>query len=160
MAAAPQASAVGRGPCKTHGPSCAMKLWHSPFMTLPAVALRASIFTFTHVLRVRRATGIQESFNRGPTTAEAEPPTRPDSYFPRVILIESQSIMASTLRPASHMSSWTPKFKRFGVVRHGSCTHPAGRRGAGQGCRNLPLNSLNEPATQRGFTFHRMAALP
>ena len=58
------------------------------------------------------------------------------------------------------MSSWTSKIEHFGVERHGCCTHPVGRRGTGQCCWNLPLNSLNKPATQRGFTFDRMAMHP
>ena len=135
------------------------KLWHSPFMTLPAVALHASIFTFTHVLRVRRATGIQERFNRGPTTVEAEPPPCPDSCFPRVLSIDSRYITASTCRPASHMSSWTSKFKRFGAVRRGHCTCPAGRPRHSSGGGNLQLNSVNEPAKLRGRTFHHMVIL-
>ena len=154
--------AVSRGPCKTHGPSCAMKLWHSPFMTLPAVVLGASIFTWTHLQAARRATGVQGSFNPGPAIAEADPPTHPDSYFPRVLSQLSQPIMASSSTPrhASIASSGLSKLGCFQGVRRGSCTHPTGHRGAGQGYRNLPLNSLNEPAMQRGFTFPRMATLP
>ena len=146
--------------CRTQRPRCALRRRGRSLHLVFPTHLGLWFFTWIDPPAARRATGVQRASNPGPATAEEGPPTRPDAYFPRVLSIESETTMASTSRVSGQGSYGTPKFKRFGVVRHGSCTHPAGRRGAGQGCRNLPLNSLNEPATQRGFTFHRMATLP
>ena len=146
--------------CRTHGQSCVLRRRGRPLDLVLPTRLQLWFFTWNNPPAARRATGVQRASKPGPATCEARRPTRPDSYFPRVIWQWVKSLMASTSRIAGQGRSRKSKFGVSGAVRHGSCMHPAGRRGAGQGCRNLPLNSLNEPATQRGFTFHRMATLP
>lgn len=146
--------------CTTHGPSCALKFRGRPLDLVFPTRLGLWFSTWIDLPAAWRATGVQGAFNPGPATAKAGPPPRPDSYFPRVVLIESRSIMASTPRPAFNMSSWTSKLDPFSAVRRGRWVSTAGRTRTVQARRNLSLNPVNDPAKPRGFTFHRMATLP
>ena len=146
--------------CRTHGQSCVLRLRGRPLNLVLPTRLQLWFFTWNNPPAARRATGVQRASKPGPATCEARRPTRPDSYFPRVTWYWVKSLMASKSRVSAQGRCRTSKFKRVGALRHGRCTHPTGRRGAGQGCRNLLLNSLNEPATQRGSTFDRMSTLP
>ena len=150
----------GHVPCRTQRPRCALRRRGRPLHLVFPTHLGLWFFTWIDPPAARRATGVQRASNPGPATCKAGPPTRPDSYFPRVIWQWVKSLMASTSRTAGQGRSGKSKLGVSGAVRHGSCTHPASRPGAGQGCRNLPLNSLYEPATQRGFTSDHMGTLP
>ena len=90
-------------------------------------------------------------------TGDADPPTRSVAHLARVRYDQPRTRMAASRRVDSVTMPWQSKSPIFLRGRHGRWVHRVCRRGTFEARRNLPLNSLSEPAMQRGCTSHRMA---